>query len=113
MGRFQGQSFCLTSATIPVPLCVSLPPSCELQKLQVTETPGCPLFLSEETELGFPPLPEPAVDLGTQFASLNLGLLLCEVRGWVAPHSSVFPFEVFACEVTSFSASTASPTEVC
>lgn len=105
-GRFQGQSFCLTSASISVPVCV---PVCEGQKLQVTETPGCPLFLSKETELGFPPLPSPAVDLGTHFASLNLGLLICEVWGWVAPHSSVFPFEVFACAVTSSFAPTASP----
>lgn len=75
----------------------------------MTETPECLLFLSEETELGFPPLPSPAVDLGTHFASLNLGLLICEVWGWVAPHSSVFPFEVFACAVTSSFAPTASP----
>lgn len=104
-GRFQWQSFCLTSASISVPVCV---PVCE-----VTETPECPLFLSEETEPGFPPLPSPAVDLGTHFASLNLGLLICEVRGWVAPHSSVFPFEVFACAVTSSFASTAALSEVC
>lgn len=49
----------------------------------VVETLACPLFLNGVTQLGFRSLPYPAVDPpGTHFTSLNLSLLICEVRGW-------------------------------
>lgn len=61
-------------------LCV---PVCEVQKVQLVETLACPLFLNRVTEFGFRSLPYPAVDPpGTHFTSLNLSLLICEVRGW-------------------------------
>lgn len=57
-------------------------PVCEVQKVQVVESLACPLFLNGVTELEFRSLPHPAVDPGTHFTSLNLSLLICEVRGW-------------------------------
>lgn len=72
------------SGTPGLPLCQHFMPVCvparEAQKVQGGEKPQH-AHHGGATGLGLWSRPRPAVDLGTHFASPDLGLLVCKVRG--------------------------------